>query len=558
MGRYFNTEGLCNPVYHYMVRLDSRLRQIQAGYVDRGSYFVINRGRQYGKTTILHGLAEYIRPAYAVISMDFQGIGAEDFASEERFSRAFARMFVEAVGTDCPDDLGEAVKALSRLAEGEPDVRLMKLFEELSDICRESVKPVVLMIDEIDSAANNQVFLDFLSLLRRYYLNREKLPTFYSVILAGVYDIKNLKLKLRPETEHRYNSPWNTREGNEPSESSLSFGDCPRDQMTYSSFDIAARFTLDMNFSANEIAVMLQEYEADHNTGMDVAEAAALIHGYTAGYPYLVSAICKWLDEEISGSSDFAGTAEVWTAHGISEAVRYILDERLSLFDSMMRHLGEYPEMKDMLRLILFQGRRISYNPDHPAINLAAMFGYVVKRDGCVQVANRIYEMRLYQSFLSEEELTNAIGNEAERDRNQFIQDGRLDMERVLERFVENFTDIYGDNEEAFLEAQGRKLFLLYLKPIINGTGNYYVEANTRDARRTDVIVDYRGEQFIVELKIWHGNEYNKRGEAQLSDYLDYYHQTKGYMVSFNFNKKKECGVRTIRIGDKRIVEAVV
>ena len=57
---------------------------------------------------------------------------------------------------------------------------------------------------------------------------------------------------------------------------------------------------------------------------------------------------------------------------------------------------------------------------------------------------------------------------------------------------------------------------------------------------------------------IWHGNEYNKRGEAQLSDYLDHYHQTKGYMVSFNFNKTKECGVRTIRIGGKRIVEAVV
>lgn len=57
---------------------------------------------------------------------------------------------------------------------------------------------------------------------------------------------------------------------------------------------------------------------------------------------------------------------------------------------------------------------------------------------------------------------------------------------------------------------------LLYLKPIINGTGNYYLESQTRDERRTDVIVDYLGEQFIVELKIWHGIEYNERGEKQL------------------------------------------
>lgn len=59
MERYFNTEGLCDPKDHYMVRLDGRLRQIQERYIDRGSYFVINRGRQYGKTTILHALAVF-------------------------------------------------------------------------------------------------------------------------------------------------------------------------------------------------------------------------------------------------------------------------------------------------------------------------------------------------------------------------------------------------------------------------------------------------------------------------------------------------------------------
>ena len=88
--------------------------------------------------------------------------------------------------------------------------------------------------------------------------------------------------------------------------------------------------------------------------------------------------------------------------------------------------------------------------------------------------------------------------------------------------------------------------------------GNYYVEAQTRDARRTDIIVDYLGEQFIVELKIWHGNEYNERGEQQLADYLDYFHQKKGYMLSFNFNKKKVTGIKEIRLGGRTIIEAVV
>ena len=130
-------------------------------------------------------------------------------------------------------------------------------------------------------------------------------------------------------------------------------------------------------------------------------------------------------------------------------------------------------------------------------------------------------------------------------------------IERV-KKFVEYFNEIYGDNDDKFLEKYGRKFFLLYLKPIINGVGNYYIEAQTRDARRTDVIVDYLGEQFVIELKIWHGSEYNERGEKQPSDYLDYYHKDKGYLLSFNFNKKKEIGVKELKIGEKTIVEAVV
>jgi len=102
------------------------------------------------------------------------------------------------------------------------------------------------------------------------------------------------------------------------------------------------------------------------------------------------------------------------------------------------------------------------------------------------------------------------------------------------------------------------KYFLLYLRPIINGTGNYYIEAETLEQKRTDVVVDYRGEQYIIEMKIWHGQEYNTRGEKQLAEYLDAYHVNQGYMISFNFNQKKEIGVHEILIDDKKIIEAVV
>lgn len=131
-------------------------------------------------------------------------------------------------------------------------------------------------------------------------------------------------------------------------------------------------------------------------------------------------------------------------------------------------------------------------------------------------------------------------------------------MKLVLERFVESFDYLYGDENERFVEEVGRKYFMLFLKPIINGTGNSYVEARTRDLKRTDIIVDYRGEQFVVELKIWNGPKYHAEGEEQIAEYLDYYHLKKGYMLTFNFNKKKEIGVKEVQYKDRVLVEAVV
>lgn len=98
----------------------------------------------------------------------------------------------------------------------------------------------------------------------------------------------------------------------------------------------------------------------------------------------------------------------------------------------------------------------------------------------------------------------------------------------------------------------------MYFKPIINGAGNYYIESRTRNMERTDIIIDYQGEQIIVELKIWRGNAYHTRGENQLLDYLEHYHLQKGYMLSFNFNKKKKIGVKEIKLRDCVLVEAVV
>lgn len=126
------------------------------------------------------------------------------------------------------DKMSESIlKRLEILADKEnKNTTLGILFECFSRWCEESKKAIILIIDEVDSATNNQVFLDFLAQLRGYYIDRDEIPTFQSVILAGVYDVKNLKRKFIGAEEHKVNSPWN----------------------------IAADFRVEMSFSVKDIA----------------------------------------------------------------------------------------------------------------------------------------------------------------------------------------------------------------------------------------------------------------------------------------------------------------
>ena len=72
------------------------------------------------------------------------------------------------------------------------------------------------------------------------------------------------------------------------------------------------------------------------------------------------------------------------------------------------------------------------------------------------------------------------------------------------------------------------------------------------------MIVDYLGQQFVLELKIWRGPRYNEEGEKQISEYLEYFGLTTGYMLSFNFNKKKETGLKRVEVGGKVLFECTV
>ena len=235
------------------------------------------------------------------------------------------------------------------------------------------------------------------------------------------------------------------------------------------------------------------------------------------------------------------------------------MSEKNTLFESLIGKVINYPELDKMLREHIFNGKGTAYVASNPVIDLAAMFGIIKKANGLVVPANRIFDTLLSDYYLSMSEMKNVeICDAALEDKNQFIDGGRLNMRLVMEKFAEHFTDLYAHMGKKFVEEEGRKYFLLYLRPIINGTGNYSMEALTRSRSRTDLMVYYRGEIFVIEMKIWRGEKYHESGEKQLLGYMEDYHQDTGYLVTFSFNKKKETGVRERQSGGKTLIEVLV
>ncbi|OSB19240.1 hypothetical protein B2H94_09110 [Clostridium sporogenes] len=83
-------------------------------------------------------------------------------------------------------------------------------------------------------------------------------------------------LKIRSDEEHKYNSPWN----------------------------IASDFYVDMSFSIDEIKTMLDDYVENKKVDLDREYFSEKPYFYTSAYPFLVSKLCKIIDEKIMDESE--------------------------------------------------------------------------------------------------------------------------------------------------------------------------------------------------------------------------------------------------------------
>ncbi len=143
---------------------------------------------------------------------------------------------------------------------------------------------------------------------------------------------------------------------------------------------------------------MLAEYEADHHTGMDIVGISEEIHQYTSGYPFLVSSICKYIDEELDRE---------WTINGVRQAVQVLVKEKNTLFDDLSKNLENNKELYDLIYDILIIGRKRTFTIDNPTIELGVRYGYIKQSEQGIMVSNKVFEIRMCNYFISKDESLN-------------------------------------------------------------------------------------------------------------------------------------------------------
>jgi PD-(D/E)XK nuclease superfamily len=515
MEKEFNVTGNCFPKRHYMADVSHKMADTLK-LVEKGLYFIINRPRQYGKTTTLFSLSDALRKKghYIALNMSFEGLDDAFFERDDNFATGFFELLGDYAAAYAPE-------LEAWLVETAPKVKTMKnLDKAITQLVNKTSKKIVILIDEVDQSSNNEVFIKFLALLRNKYLARGSFNTFHSVVLAGVHDVKSLKMKIRPDSEPKYNSPWN----------------------------IAADFKVDMNLYPHEIQPMLEDYVQEKKVLMDTSALSYGLFYYTSGYPFLVSRLCKIIDEDLLPAKKTLS----WTLDDLEIAVKRLVKENNTNFESQIKNLENNPALYEVVYDVAIENESRPFNIHNPMTNLATMYGLFIERNGRIAIHNRIYNEVLC-NYMIDKLYSTQLPKGRDFGSGYHNDDRTLNLEAVLLGFQSFMKREYSRKDRDFLEKHARLVFLAFLKPILNGAGYDFKEPQISEEKRLDVVITYYEHKYISELKLWRGPKLHEKGLIQLTNYLESQQLNEGYLLIFDHAEVKKWANEWITVQGKRI-----
>jgi hypothetical protein len=514
--RFFNTAGPVRPGKNYCIDPLSRfdLDEIQT-LIRQEKYFILHAPRQTGKTSFLLALMDFLNKQgkYKTLYTNIESAQA----ARENVRKGMAAI-MNALAKDSFNYLQDTFLKNNWKAVLEENEEFSALESLLSLWCRQSEKPVVLFIDEVDSLVGDTL-ISLLRQLRSGYPNRSALFP-QSIILCGVRDVKDYRM-------------------HSDIEKAIITGG--------SAFNIKAKSLKLGNFSLEEIKMLYGQHTTE--TGQPFSnDIFPLVWDLTEGQPWLVNAVAYEACFEMKEGQD---RGKAITVDIIQQAKENLILRRETHLDQLTDKLKE-ERIKGVLMPLLVGSGDIEEIPEDD-IDYAVDLG-LIKRKPQLAIANRIYQEIIPR------QLTNSAQATMVQEASWYMTtDGRLDMDKLLTAFQDFFRKHFESWVDGFdyAEAGAQLLLQAFLQRIVNGGGRVEREYGL-GRMRTDLLVIwplnidknlpenhysrfYKAQQAVVELKLLHGSLQAtiKQGLEQTYTYMDKCGAKEGYLLIFNPSTKK-------------------
>ena len=500
--RYFNTSGPVVSEDHYRIppleRLNlAKLRQL----VDRKRYFVLHAPRQTGKTSALLAFREMLTAEgrYHCVYVNVEGAQAmrEDVEQTNRVV------------------LGQLAREARRTGDGYLSANWSGIWAEygpgalgeaLARWAESSSKPLVLLVDEIDSLVGDSL----LSVLRQLRADYHERPGGFpqSVILCGVRDVR----------EYRVHS-----------------GSAKTMVAGGSAFNIKAESLRLGDFSRSDVRDLLGQHTAE--TGQAFADdAVEAIWTQTQGQPWLVNALAY---ETCFRGALAEDRSRAVAQADVVEAQEALILRRDTHLDQLTDKLRE-DRVWRVVEPILIGARESSYAARD--IKYVRDLG-LIARDPPVRMANPIY------AEVVPRELTWLAQDDLPHDPAWYVDaSGAL----LLGKLLEAFQEFYRENSEHWVERYGFKeagpqlLLQAFLQRVVNSGGRIEREYALGSGRTDLLIVWPQGKgarKYVVECKVRHERRGLRRtvaeGVEQTAAYMNRCGAEAGHLVVFDRSERR-------------------
>ncbi len=511
--RCFWTQGPVNSQEHYVV---SRTEEI-ADYINRveqGKYVVLFAPRQTGKTTFFKVVLDKLTAVqsestkllnYFPIQLNFdiyKNLDQTTFYNHlyEQISEEIEIVFQKR-GVVPSADL---VQFLDNTALSD-HLSMLSFFKRFESFLNSEFngQQFVIIIDEFDGIPQVAVN-DFLHTLRHIYIaGKPRCP--HSVGIVGVKSIAQLNY-----------------------------------DRSISPFNIQDEFHLP-NFTLGQVQQLLAQYTDEVGQPFE-PEVITSIHKQTAGQPMLVNRLAQILTEEL----DIPKTEPITLAH-FSKAHAQLLHEKNTNIEHLTTNIRRDARFESILMRIMERDEGVEFNLDYDIISELATYGIIKESsDGMCEILNPIYLYRIMRTF---KPIVNGLEEDyLSEDNSDGFSDyltpaGHIEIEALLDNFRDFIARVgfrilqVPDTPQ---ESVGRHLLIAYLDQFVKLIGGFlHIEVQTGRGRM-DIIITHNQRKYIVETKIWRGDNRYQSGKKQLAVYLKSEGVTEGYYIVFDHREIPE------------------